>query len=109
MPDLDERQGLLEHLREHGVHATFHYQPLHQAPAGLRYGRVARDGCPVTERVADRLIRLPLFASMTQDGVEQVVTAGPADRVRGGGRARKGTEQGPSPPEPPPGPPPPRP
>ena len=97
MPDLDERQGLLEHLREHGVHATFHYQPLHQAPAGLRYGRVARDGCPVTERVADRLIRLPLFASMTQDGVEQVVTAVQAYRVRAGAGAGKATEQALSP------------
>src|SRR5262249_39989097 len=47
LPSLDSRQRLLKHLAERGVHATFHYQPLHSAPAGVRYGRVGPGGCPV--------------------------------------------------------------
>jgi len=73
LPDLESRQSLLKHLAERGVHATFHYQPLHCAPAGVEFGRVAPGGCPVTEDVADRLIRLPLFAGMHAAELEWVV------------------------------------
>lgn len=75
MPSLSQRQGLLHHLAEHSVRATFHYQPLHSAPAGERYGRVSGDGCPVTEDVADRLIRLPLFVDIGDLEVQRVVDA----------------------------------
>jgi dTDP-4-amino-4,6-dideoxygalactose transaminase len=75
MPDLERRQGLLRHLAEHGVQATFHYQPLHSAPAGQRFGRTGPGGCPVTEDVADRLVRLPLHAGMTAGDAERVIAA----------------------------------
>jgi dTDP-4-amino-4,6-dideoxygalactose transaminase len=73
LPDLAHRQALLAHLAARGVHATFHYQPLHTAPAGTRYGRTAPGGCPVTDDVADRLIRLPLYAGMSPAEVELVL------------------------------------
>jgi dTDP-4-amino-4,6-dideoxygalactose transaminase len=73
LPDLDTRQGLLKHLAERGIHATFHYQPLHLAPAGVHFGRIAPGGCPVTEDVADRLIRLPLFAGLRDDEIDWIV------------------------------------
>ncbi|MEV5754582.1 dTDP-4-amino-4,6-dideoxygalactose transaminase [Actinoallomurus sp. NPDC052308] len=73
LPDLPSRQSLLRHLAERGVRAAFHYQPLHTAPGGLRYGRVAPGGCPVTEDVADRIIRLPLFAEMSDAEFDLVV------------------------------------
>jgi dTDP-4-amino-4,6-dideoxygalactose transaminase len=73
MPDLANRRGLLAHLAARGIGSAFHYQPLHSAPAGLRYGRVAEGGCPVTQDVADRLIRLPLFAGITAAEVDRVI------------------------------------
>ncbi|HET6213514.1 MAG TPA: dTDP-4-amino-4,6-dideoxygalactose transaminase [Micromonosporaceae bacterium] len=73
LPDLDNRQGLIRHLAGRGVQGTFHYQPLHSAPAGEQYGRVGPSGCPVTVDVADRLIRLPMFAGMTEDELDRVV------------------------------------
>jgi dTDP-4-amino-4,6-dideoxygalactose transaminase len=73
MPDLESRQAFIAHLAERGVHATFHYQPLHTSPAGRRFGRVSGSGCPVTEDVADRLVRLPMFAAMTPHELERVV------------------------------------
>jgi dTDP-4-amino-4,6-dideoxygalactose transaminase len=73
MPDLEQRQGLLAHLAGLGIMATFHYQPLHSAPAGLTHGRTGPGGCPVTDDVADRLIRLPLYAGMTSSELERVV------------------------------------
>lgn len=84
MPDLADRQGLLSHLKNHGVHATFHYQPLHSAPAGRRYGRTGPGGCPTTEDVADRLIRMPLYAGMTGEDVDRVVDSVLAYQVGSG-------------------------
>jgi dTDP-4-amino-4,6-dideoxygalactose transaminase len=82
LPDLDSRQAFIAHLAGNGVQAAFHYQPLHTAPAGLRYGRVAPGGCPVTEDVADRLVRLPLFADLDDAGVTRVVEAVLGHEVR---------------------------
>jgi dTDP-4-amino-4,6-dideoxygalactose transaminase len=75
MPAFEHQQGLIAHLKEHGVQATFHYVPLDSAPAGERYGRAAGDGCPVTEDVSARLVRLPLFAGMTDAELDRVVAA----------------------------------
>jgi dTDP-4-amino-4,6-dideoxygalactose transaminase len=75
MPDLAQRQGLIRHLAERGVQATFHYQPLHSSPAGRRFGRTGPGGCPVTEEMADRLVRLPLYAGLSGPEVAAVVEA----------------------------------
>ncbi|WP_127936311.1 dTDP-4-amino-4,6-dideoxygalactose transaminase [Nonomuraea polychroma] len=75
LPDMRNRQALIGHLAEEGVQATFHYQPLHTAPAGVRYGRVAAGGCPVSEQIAERLIRLPLFAGLAEMDVARVIEA----------------------------------
>lgn len=75
LPRLRHRQELIAHLAAAGVQAAFHYQPLHNAPAGLRYGRTAPGGCPVTENVADRLVRLPLFAGLDDADVTRVIEA----------------------------------
>jgi dTDP-4-amino-4,6-dideoxygalactose transaminase len=72
---LDERQDLIRYLADRGVQATFHYQPLHSAPAGQRFGRTGPGGCPVTEDVADRLVRLPLYAGLTDAEVATVIAA----------------------------------
>jgi dTDP-4-amino-4,6-dideoxygalactose transaminase len=75
MPSAEDRTALLDHLSERGVMGTFHYVPLDTSPAGLRYGRTAEGGCPVTEDVSVRLLRLPLFADLTHDEVGTVVDA----------------------------------
>ncbi|MFG1609403.1 dTDP-4-amino-4,6-dideoxygalactose transaminase [Actinoplanes sp. NPDC049265] len=75
MPDLAARQELIAHLRGRGVQATFHYQPLHDAPAGERLGRTGPGGCPVTSDVADRLVRLPLWAGLTPSDVDRVISS----------------------------------
>jgi dTDP-4-amino-4,6-dideoxygalactose transaminase len=75
LSDVDERDALLRHLSDREVQAVFHYQPLHTAPAGRRYGRPGPGGCPVTENVADRLVRLPLWAGMSDADTEQVIAA----------------------------------
>lgn len=74
VPDLAKRSALLAHLGARGVRAVFHYVPLHLSPMGVRCGGRAGD-CPVTEDASDRLVRLPLWADMTERDVARVVDA----------------------------------
>ena len=64
LPTGDSRDRFIGHLREHGILAVFHYQPLHLSKVGRSLG--GREGqFPVTEKAGDCLVRLPLFNSLT--------------------------------------------
>ncbi len=65
MPSADARQELIDHLRERGVQAVFHYQPLHLSPMGRRFGGRPGD-CPVTEWASERILRLPFHTGLTE-------------------------------------------
>lgn len=69
-----DRTAFIARLAARGVMAVSHYQPLHSSPAGRSYGRVYGD-MAVTDRVADQLVRLPLWVDMSDDDVAQVVEA----------------------------------
>lgn len=71
--DLAERSALLTHLRGRGVQAAFHYLPLHLSPFAIKLGIDCR--LPVTEAVSDRIVRLPMFNSITPDEQETVIGA----------------------------------
>jgi len=70
--DLAERARLIDHLKENGIEATFHYVPLHTSPAGRKYGRTAGK-LSITEDLSERVLRLPLYYEMTADQVHTVV------------------------------------
>lgn len=70
----EERDSLMDHLRGLGILGVFHYQPLNASEFGRRYGG-RRGDCPVSERMAARLLRLPLFNGMTEDEQDRVVRA----------------------------------
>jgi dTDP-4-amino-4,6-dideoxygalactose transaminase len=74
LTDPAQRGRVLEELNTVGVNAVFHYVPLHSSPAGRRFARAVGD-LPITEKIADRLIRLPLWVGMTTEEVQFVVTA----------------------------------
>lgn len=52
-----DREEVLARLTSEGIGAVFHYVPLHDSPAGRRYGRT-NGNLTVTNDVASRLIRL---------------------------------------------------
>lgn len=61
--NLEERGALLEYLVNTGIHAVFHYIPLHSSPAGQKLGRFnGKD--QYTTKESERLIRLPFWFSM---------------------------------------------
>lgn len=66
------RERIRAGLRAVGIQASFHYVPLHSSPAGRRFGRVGST-MEVTDRVSDRLLRLPLHSALGTRDVERVV------------------------------------
>jgi dTDP-4-amino-4,6-dideoxygalactose transaminase len=60
LPDQQTRARLIAALKAHSIHSVFHYIPLHSSPMGLKVGRTA-GSLPVTETIAERLLRLPLW------------------------------------------------
>jgi dTDP-4-amino-4,6-dideoxygalactose transaminase len=74
MPTTDAQRGLITHLRERGILAVFHYQALNVSAMGQRFG--GRPGqCPVAEDVSGRLVRLPLFADLSESDSRSVIDA----------------------------------
>jgi dTDP-4-amino-4,6-dideoxygalactose transaminase len=74
IPSSKSRQALISHLAGLGILAVFHYLPLHLSPMGLRFGGCEGD-CPVTEDLADRLLRFPFFTGMSSSEQAQVIDA----------------------------------
>ncbi|MFM8434547.1 MAG: dTDP-4-amino-4,6-dideoxygalactose transaminase [Planctomycetia bacterium] len=69
LPDADTRDALMKHLNESGISAVIHYVPLHSSPMGRTFGYRPSD-LPVTEGLAARLLRLPLYFEMTDEDQE---------------------------------------
>jgi dTDP-4-amino-4,6-dideoxygalactose transaminase len=64
LADENAREGLATHLRQQGIQAVSHYVPLHLSPMGRRWGYEA-GSLPVTEDLAARLLRLPMYYDLT--------------------------------------------
>ena len=72
LPDEDARNRALIFFRTRGIGTTFHYLPLHLSPVGRSLGH-AEGEYPVTEAVSARLIRLPIYPSLTDDEQDYVI------------------------------------
>ncbi len=68
-----DRTSFLFALSRRGVRAVSHYVPLHSSPAGRRFGRAA-DALTVTDFVASRIVRLPMWVGL-EAYQERVLTA----------------------------------
>ena len=67
-----EQERIIGELKKAGINAVFHYVPLHSSEAGLRFGR---QGSPmsITNDLAFRLIRLPLYPDLAADDVLKII------------------------------------
>jgi len=80
LPTADMRNQILDELKALNINAIFHYIPLHNSPAGLRYTRT-NGRMDVTESLSARLLRLPMFNFM-QDQLRQRVIGAVHEVVR---------------------------
>jgi len=71
LPDEGKRDRILAHLNKSGIMAVFHYVPLHNAPAGKKYGRMAAE-LSVTEEMSRRVIRLPLWIGLDKERMDSI-------------------------------------
>src|SRR5258706_449823 len=67
------RDGLVAWMRERGIEASSHFVPLHLSPYAANVLGTRPGQCPVTERVADRLVRLPLYPALSPADQQTVV------------------------------------
>lgn len=74
LPSEAARDMTLQKLDERGVHAVFHYLPLHDSPAGKRLG-VLRHPAPVTSDASSRLLRLPIWNGITEQQIDYVIAS----------------------------------
>jgi UDP-2-acetamido-2-deoxy-ribo-hexuluronate aminotransferase len=71
---VDDRDGVQERMKGAGIPTAVHYpRPLHRQPA---YEKLcARGEFPVSDRLAARVISLPMSADLTEAQQDQVVAA----------------------------------
>ena len=74
MKDSGASRALIAALRQHGVDARRHFVPLHRSAYAQRAGLVTGP-LPVTESVAERLVRLPIYPALTASEQTQVIEA----------------------------------
>lgn len=69
--DMEERSRLIAYLKEKDILSVFHYVPLHSAPAGIKFGRFHGED-RYTTKESERILRLPMFYTLTADQVEYI-------------------------------------
>ena len=74
MPTVELRTAMIECLKQQEIQSVFHYVPLHLSKMGRRFGGFPGQ-CPVTERVSDTLLRLPMYTMLSEQDHERVIEA----------------------------------
>ncbi len=68
----ERRSQFLSRMKAKGISPYIGYIPLHSAPMGRSLGYRPED-LPLTEDLASRLVRLPCYAALANDGLEYCV------------------------------------
>lgn len=66
--NLVERTKMIDYLKKNGIHAMFHYVPLHSSSAGMKYCIFSGEDKHTTKE-SERLIRLPLYYNMSIEDI----------------------------------------
>ena len=72
LPEPSMRQAFIGKMNEKGIACVFHYVPLHDSPAGEKFG-IVRGDLSKTENLSSRLVRLPLWIGLTNQEQDYVL------------------------------------
>ncbi len=72
LPSEKDRSEFIDFMKKNEISTPFHYIPLHLSKVGEKYNYKKGD-LPVTEEYANRLVRLPLYADMTNEEVKKII------------------------------------
>lgn len=69
--NLEERTALIQHLKNNGIQAVFHYLSLHKSP----FYKNKHDGreLPNSDKFSDCLVRLPMFYDLTDEQQNEII------------------------------------
>jgi dTDP-4-amino-4,6-dideoxygalactose transaminase len=70
---LEERDDLLKHLKQDGIHAVFHYLSLHKSPYYLQKNELV--DLPNSDFYSDCLVRLPLYFDLTSESTNSIISS----------------------------------
>jgi len=70
---LSERSQLIEHMKHKGIHCVFHYVPLHSSQFMAKHQPQDSDSLKITEDLAQRLVRLPLWIDVDSYAVAAAI------------------------------------
>lgn len=68
-----QRDDFISFMKKEGIKVVFHYQPLHKSPYAIK--EIEPQYLPISESIANRLVRLPLFYSLTDEEQMQIICA----------------------------------
>jgi dTDP-4-amino-4,6-dideoxygalactose transaminase len=74
LPSRRSRDHVISYMRDAGIQAQSHYQPLHTSPGASRLARVSGE-CANASEVAETIVRLPLFNDLSEDEAGIVLEA----------------------------------
>ena len=64
----------IQKMRDHGIHCTFHYIPLHSSPKGIALSPNTDDSdFPITNFVSSHIVRLPLWIGIDIDYIIRAI------------------------------------
>lgn len=69
---LEERTKYIEFMKANDIACSFHYVPLHSAPAGLKFGRFHGEDRYTTSE-GDKLVRLPMYYKLDPADAQRVI------------------------------------
>jgi dTDP-4-amino-4,6-dideoxygalactose transaminase len=70
----ETRDRFIDHMKQQGITAVFHYQSLHKSPVGVILEENTRS-CPNSDFASETLVRLPMFAGLSEDQQTSVIAA----------------------------------
>ena len=73
LPPEANRLNFMEHMKEQGIQTSIHYPPIHKFSSYKDSNKMNKVELPITDDVANRELTLPLYPTMTEDEVHEVV------------------------------------
>lgn len=71
-PTDEEKLKFMNKLKLREIYVYIGYMPLHSAPYGLKLGYKPED-VPLTEDLSNRIVRLPFYTSLAEEGLEYTI------------------------------------
>lgn len=72
LKNIEQRELMINYLRENNIYAVFHYIPLHSSLAGQQFSKFIGDD-DFTTKESERLLRLPVFYNLEEEELSYII------------------------------------